>query len=139
VTACLAWLSTACSVTFMTPPPFDAAPGLPRSRVDCTRSYAWPIVDSALSTYQLASVAYLATLDDARFANYPISRKEDMALGAVFGAAYAGSAIYGYVAASRCRRVQDGPATPNYLPGVSSAGGPKHSSRADSLPERGGG
>jgi hypothetical protein len=92
-----------------------------RPHVDCTTSYLWPIVDSALTAYQLAGVAYVSTLDESRFAHYPISKTQDMAVGGVFAAAYAGSAIYGYVSAARCRRIQQGPPASDYLPGVSSA------------------
>jgi hypothetical protein len=113
-------LCSGCSLVFVTPPP-AAAPGLPRPHVDCTTSFLAPIVDSAFTAYQLAGVAYVSTLDDARFANYPITRKQDMAVGGAFAAAFAGSAVYGFVSAARCRRVKRGPATPDYLPGVSSA------------------
>lgn len=91
-----------------------------RPHVDCTTSYLWPIVDSALMAYQLAGVAYVSTLDESRFADYPITKTQDMAVGGVFAAAYAGSAIYGYVSAARCRRIKNGPVAPDYLPGVSS-------------------
>jgi hypothetical protein len=115
-----AWLSLGCSVVFVNPPPAAPAPGFARPHVDCTSSYLWPIVDSAFTAYQLAGVAYVSTLDESRFRNYPITKTQDMAVGGVFAAAYAGSAIYGYVSAARCRRIQRGPATPDYLPGVSS-------------------
>jgi hypothetical protein len=117
-----AWLSLGCSVVFVNPPPAAPAPGVARPYVDCTSSYLWPIVDSAFTAYQLAGVAYVSTLDESRFRNYPITKAQDMAVGGVFAAAYAGSAIYGYVSAARCRRIQHGPATPDYLPGVSRGG-----------------
>lgn len=94
-------------------------PGLARPHVDCTTSYLWPIADSALTAYQLAGVAYVSTLDESRFRNYPISKQGDMAVGAAFAAAFAGSAIYGYVSAARCRRLKQGPPRSDYLPGVS--------------------
>jgi hypothetical protein len=103
----------------MTPAPSAPAPGFARPHVDCTSSYLGPIVDSVVTAYQLAGVAYVATLDDRRFRNYPISRREDMAVGAVFAAAYAGSAVYGYVSAARCRRIQHGPPGADSVPGVS--------------------
>jgi hypothetical protein len=103
----------------MTPPPasgsFQARP-----HVDCTSSYWAPIADSAIAAYEIGGAAYAATLDDSRFDRYPITRKEDIALGGVFGAVFAGSAIYGYVEATRCRRIKRGTAPPQYLPGVSS-------------------
>ena len=104
----------------MTPPPSAPAPGVPRPHVDCTSSNWAPIIDSALATYQLAGVAYVATLDDSRFRNYPITRQQDMAVGGVFAAAFVGSAIYGYVSAARCRRIKRGPPVQDYVPGVSS-------------------
>jgi hypothetical protein len=123
----LGCLSSGCSLIFVNPPPSAPGPGMARPHVDCTSSYLWPIVDSALMAYQLAGVAYVATLDESRFANYPISKTQDMALGGVFAAAYAGSAIYGYVSAGRCRRIRHGPPAPDYLPGVSSADRARHS------------
>lgn len=113
-----AWLSLGCSVVFVNPPP-AAASGLARPHVDCTTSYLWPVVDSALTAYQLAGVAYVSTLDESRFDRYPITKTQDMAIGGVFAAAYAGSAIYGYVSAARCRRIQRGPPTQDYVPGFS--------------------
>ena len=117
----LGYLCSGCSVAFVTPPPAAPAPGMARPHVDCTNGYLWPIIDSALTAYELAGVAYVSTLDDARFARYPITRKQDMAVGGLFATAFAASAIYGYVSVARCRRIQRGPATPDYLPGVSSA------------------
>ncbi len=76
-------------------------------------------MDSAVAVYQLAGVTYVSTLDESRFRNYPISKQEDMAIGAALAAVFAGSAIYGYVSASRCRRVKQGPTPSEYLPGVS--------------------
>src|SRR4051794_3471413 len=105
----VAWLCSGCSLTFMTPAPAHTSPGFARPHVDCTTSYLAPIVDSAFTAYQLVGVAYVSTLDDARFARYPISRQEDMAVGGIFAAAFAASAIYGYVSAAQCRRIQRGP------------------------------
>lgn len=107
-----------CSLTFMTPPPVSM-PGRARPHVDCTTSYLAPVLDSAAAAYQLAGVAYVSTLDEARFREYPISKQADMAIGGALAAAFVGSAIYGYVSASRCRRVRSGPAGDEYLPGVS--------------------
>lgn len=117
----LAGASGGCSALWLTPPPSGPAPSEARPHVDCTTSYLWPIVDSALATYQLAGVAYVATLDDSRFRNYPISRRTDMALGAGFAAAFVGSAVYGYVSLARCRRLRNGLSPGAPLPGVSSA------------------
>jgi len=115
----LALLSCSCSATFMTPPPPGGAAGAGRPHVDCTTSYAWPVVDSVLTAYEVAGVAYAATLDDSRFEHYPISRQTEMALGAGFATVFAASAVYGYVAASRCRHVRQGPPGGSYVPGVS--------------------
>jgi hypothetical protein len=112
-------LCSGCSVTFMTPPPPGGAAGRARPQVDCSSSYAWPIVDTALVAYQITGVAIAAARDDSDYERYPISRKTDMALGVGFAAVYAASATYGYVSASRCRRVQRGPAPGGYVPGVS--------------------
>lgn len=114
----MAALSTSCSLTFVTPPP-PVRPGVSRPHVDCTTSYLWPVVDTALAVYEVAGVAYVSTLDESRFRNYPISKEADMAVGAAFAAAFAGSAVYGYVSLARCRRVKQGPAPGEDLPGVS--------------------
>ena len=42
-----------------------------------------------------------------------------MAVGGVFAAAFAGSAIYGYISVARCRRIKQGSPPPDYIPGVS--------------------
>lgn len=134
----VAWLSLGCSVVFVTPPPAAPAPGVARPHVDCTTSYLWPIVDTAFTAYQLAGVAYISTLDESRFDRYPITKQQDMAIGGVLAAAYAGSAIYGYVSAARCLRIKRGPPTQDYIPGVSLRPTPgTHSARAytrDRLP-----
>lgn len=103
----------------MTPAPSSAARAQARPKVECTSGYAAPIIDSVLASYELAGVAYAATLDDSRYENYPISRKADMAIGAGFAALFAGSAVYGFVSAAHCRRVKNGPPGDTYLPGVS--------------------
>lgn len=113
--------SLGCSVAFMTPAPADAGRARARPQVDCTSSHIAPIIDSVLASYELAGVAYAATLDDSRYRNYPISRQADMAIGAGFAALFAGSAIYGFVSAAHCRRVKRGPPGDTYLPGVSGA------------------
>ena len=118
--ACLASLCSGCSVTFMTTAPRDAARGQARPHVECTSSYAAPIVDSVVATYELVGVGYAATLDDSAYDRYPISRKQDMALGAGFAALFVGSAVYGFVSAAHCRRVKRGPPQGDYVPGVSS-------------------
>jgi hypothetical protein len=106
----------------MTPPPSPRppAPGFARPHVDCTSSNVAPILDTAAAVYQLAGVAYLSTLDDSRFANYPISRRSDMALGGALAAGFAGAAVYGYISAARCRRIKQGPPGGDYVPGISS-------------------
>jgi len=103
----------------MTPPASNQLPGAPRPHADCTTSYLLPILDSAAAAYELAGVAYVSTLDESRFRKYPISKQGDMAVGGVFAAAFVGSAIYGYVSASRCRRIQRGPEPSEYVPGYS--------------------
>jgi hypothetical protein len=122
-----------CSATLMTPVPADAARGQARPHVDCTSSYAAPIVDSVLGSYQLLGVGYAATRDDRDYARYPISRRADMAIGAGFAALFIGSAVYGYVSATRCRRVKQGPPGGAYVPGVSSRMPGRKAARASGL------
>lgn len=127
-------LLAGCSPTFMTPPPAGAVPGVARPFVDCTSSYAWPVVDTVLAAYQLTGVAYAATLDDSRYDRYPISRKADMAIGAGLGAVFVASAAYGYIAASRCRRIRQGPPAGSYVPGISEAAPGPRTARLHSEP-----
>lgn len=127
-------LSCGCSPTFMTPPPSGGAAGVARPNVDCTTSYAWPVVDTVLAAYQLGGVAYAATLDDSRYDGYPISRQADMAIGAGLGAVFVASATYGYIAASRCRRIRQGPPGGGYVPGISEATPAPHTARLHSAP-----
>jgi hypothetical protein len=139
-----AWLSPAwlgalvllggCSPTFMTPPPSGGAAGVARPNVDCTTSYAWPVVDTVLAAYQLGGVAYAATLDDSRYDGYPISRQADMAIGASLGALFVASATYGYIAASRCHRIRQGPPGGGYVPGISEAAPGPRTARLHSEP-----
>ena len=134
-----AWLAMSmlvagCSPTFMTPPPPGSAAGVARPSVDCTTSYAWPVVDTVLGAYQLGGVVYAATLDDSRYDGYPISRKADMAIGASLAAVFAASATYGYITASRCRRIQQGPPGGSYVPGISEAHAGPHTARLHSAP-----
>jgi hypothetical protein len=110
-----------CSATFMSAPPAGGASGQARPHVDCSSSYAWPIVDTVLASYQLAGVALAATRDDSDYDRYPISRRTDMALGVGFAAVFAASATYGYISATRCARIQRGPDPGRYVPGVSRA------------------
>jgi hypothetical protein len=105
----------------MTPPPSGPAAGSARPAVDCTSSNLAPILDSVMTAYELAGVAYVSTLDASRFDRYPISKGGDMVVGGVFAAAFAGSAIYGYVSAARCRRIRQGPPAGGYVPGFSRA------------------
>jgi hypothetical protein len=115
----------------MTPAPSDAARERARPHVDCSSSYAAPIVDSVLAGYELFGVGYAATLDDDDYARYPISRKTDMAIGAGFAALFVGSAVYGYVNAAHCRRVRSGPPQSDYLPGVSAPAQPAKTAGRD--------
>jgi hypothetical protein len=123
-----------CSPTFMTPPPAGFAAAGPRPFVDCTTSYAWPVVDTVLAAYQLGGVAYAATLDDSRYDRYPISRQTDMAIGASLGAVFVASATYGYITAARCRRIQQGPPGGSYVPGISEAAQGPRTARLHSAP-----
>jgi hypothetical protein len=123
-----------CSPTFMTPPPSGGAAGVARPNVDCTTSYAWPVVDTVLAAYQLGGAVYAATLDDSRYDGYPISRQADVAIGAGLGAVFVASATYGYIAASRCRRIQQGPPGGGYVPGISEVEPGPHTARLHSGP-----
>jgi hypothetical protein len=108
-----------CSLTFVTPPPAAVAPGNARPHVDCTTSNVAPVVDSVLTGYEAFRVGFAALGPDSAYRRSPIDRDADLALGLVFGAAFAGSAIYGFVSTARCRRIKQGPPQTPHVIGVS--------------------
>lgn len=107
-----------CSLTFVTPPPAVAPPAA-RPHVDCTTSNLAPILDSVLLGYEAVRVGFAALGPDSAYRRSPIDRDTDLALGLAFGAAFAGSAVYGYVATARCRRIKQGPPPTDPVTGVS--------------------
>ncbi len=114
-----------CSFTFMTPPPAAAKPrSEARPHVECTTSNVAPILDSVLTGYEAFRVGFAALGPDSAYRHSPIDRDADLALGLAFGAAFAGSAAYGYWAAARCRRIKQGPAPTDYVTGVSQRAAP---------------
>jgi hypothetical protein len=112
-----------CSLTFVTPPP-RATPGAARPHVDCTTSNVAPILDSVLTGYEAVRVGFAAFGPESAYRRSPIDRKTDLALGVAFGAAFAGSAVYGYLATARCRRIKQGPPAGDYVTGVSAREAP---------------
>lgn len=113
-----------CSLTFVTPPPSAVAPPTARPHVECTTSNVAPILDSVVTGYEAFRVGFAALGPDSAYRHSPIDRKTDLALGLAFGAAFAGSAIYGYVATARCRRIKQGPPGGDYVTGVSARQAP---------------
>ncbi len=108
-----------CSLTFVTPPPSAVAPSAARPHVDCTTSNVAPILDSVLTGYEAFRVGFAALGPDSAYRRSPIDRDADLALGVAFGAAFAGSAIYGFVSTARCRRIKQGPPSTPHVIGVS--------------------
>jgi hypothetical protein len=111
--------SCGCSLTFVTPPPAAAAPGTARPHVECTTSNVAPILDSVVTGYEAFRVGFAALGPDSAYRHSPIDRDADLALGLAFGAAFAGSAIYGFVSTARCRRIKQGPPATPHVIGVS--------------------
>ena len=89
--------TTGCSFLFVKP----SKEPEPR---ECTSSWAAPIVDSLLGTYQLVGfiVAHGAREED--YEGERLTREGDMLFGATFAALHLSSAVYGYALTSDCAK-----------------------------------
>lgn len=112
-------MCSGCSLIFVTPPPKHVQLPEPHPHVDCTSGRAAPIIDGLIAGYQLFRTAYAAQASKLDYAGSPIDRETDMLLGLGFSALFIGSTIYGTVNTSRCKRLKEGPAPGEEVPGRS--------------------
>src|SRR5262245_47336117 len=94
--------SLGCSFLFTTTAPDHPERIPPERAIDCTTSNAAPVVDTLVAAYQVVRTFYALSADDAAYANAPISRGSDVALGLAFMGVFGGSALYGYTVTSEC-------------------------------------
>lgn len=95
----LAGANGGCSLLFVN----TAAPPKPR---DCTTSRLAPILDTAMTGYQVVRTGYALGSGDEPYEAYGVSRNADIAVGASLTALFLGSAIYGYLKTAECSRVR---------------------------------
>lgn len=98
--------SSGCSFLFTTQAPSNVDLARTPGPVECTSGRAAPIVDTILATLEVAGIGLAATQPDSYYADYPISRSTDIALGAGWASLFTASAIYGYVVTARCSAVK---------------------------------
>jgi hypothetical protein len=101
--------SSGCSFLFTTQAPSDEALARAPGPFECTSSPLWPIVDTTSAAYDVARMGIALSRKDSDYADQPLSRSTEIALGAGFAALNTASAIYGYVVTARCRAVKRGP------------------------------
>lgn len=95
----LSLLLTGCSALFVTAPPRTTARDV---EPECTTSAVAPVVDTIVGALQALRTGYALSASDADYADFPISRGADAALGAVLTVAFAASAAYGFSTTSSC-------------------------------------
>jgi hypothetical protein len=100
---------SACSLTFVTPPPYRHDQPEPRPRAECTTSLAAPIADGLIAGFETVRTIYAVASSDEDYQNAPIGRDTDAALGLLLTGVFTTSAIYGGVVTSRCSRLKQGP------------------------------
>ena len=105
------------------------------ARVECTSSKAAPIVDTVIGAIQAVRVVAAIAVDDSVYADSPISREADIALGLGLGAAFIGSAAYGYHVTSQCRALKLGHLNAPNSPGAFAAPAEERRGRRSRAPE----
>jgi hypothetical protein len=113
---CAAGLAVACSgcsFLFTKRAPADALDA--EDPPKCTSSVAAPVVDTAITTFQVVRVALAARAEDYQYQGMPFDRQADIGIGAGLIALFGASAVYGFITSDRCRDVKerwDGSAAP---------------------------
>ena len=115
--------SSGCSFLFTTQAPSDEALARAPGPFECTSSPLWPIVDTASAVYGVAQMGMTLSRNDSDYADQPLSRSAEIALGAGGIALSTASAIYGYVVTARCSAVMRGPPYVNPPPPAYSPSG----------------
>jgi hypothetical protein len=83
----------------------------------CTTNQAAPVVDMLITGVQAVRTVIAVNETDEDYRDALITRDFDVAIGAMLTAAFAGSAIYGFVTTSHCRELRGGVAVPMPTPG----------------------
>jgi|GEM_PF-1598062 len=97
-----------CSLLFTTAPksaPSSAGATSEYESSNCTTSRAAPVVDTVIAGLEGVRTGLAMAADDRDYANSPISREADIALGVGFLALFTASAIYGYYVTGECSKV----------------------------------
>jgi hypothetical protein len=97
----LALLNPGCSFMFVN------GPGSKPERTDCTDSYAWPVVDTGLSAFELLRIMYDSSRSAEDFKGTPLSKEGSITIGAILLLTAAGSAAYGYTKVSDCKEANE--------------------------------
>jgi hypothetical protein len=89
-----------CSYAFVNGPPdnYQQSPVF-----DCTTSKVAPVLDTLGAGYQIVRAGVAVAADENDYADYPISRGADIALGIGFATLLTASAIYGYSETLSCQ------------------------------------
>ena len=126
---------SACSFLFTSSPPENAAALPPMARVECTSSKTAPVIDTVIGAIQTVRVIAAIGVDDSVYADSPISRETDLALGLGLGALFFGSAAYGYHVTGQCRALKLGHLNAPTSPGAFSEPGEVRRGRRSRAPE----
>jgi hypothetical protein len=106
----LLWLvvtmsGTGCSFVFVTGP----KPGRDtKGWVDCSTSYAAPVLDMVLTVWEFLGAGAALTRSDADYKDAPISRDAAIWSSVTLTALASASAIYGATQVSHCREILEG-------------------------------
>ncbi|MBX3186511.1 MAG: hypothetical protein KF819_05830 [Labilithrix sp.] len=95
-------LSSGCSFLFVKGPPINAEKLPPSKPVECTTSRAAPVVDAAVTAFQVVRTVYAIKASDTDYWNVPISRGADIGLGVGLTTLFGASMIYGLTTTSEC-------------------------------------
>jgi hypothetical protein len=102
--------SPGCSFIFVHPPRSTGRVTQHTSSGGCTKSKLAPAVDTAVGAFQVVRTGMALAADDSVYQdpNQPLSREVDITLGVGLTALFVGSAIYGFVNTSECKRRSGG-------------------------------
>lgn len=95
-------LSSGCSFLFVKGPPDNVGKLPAKAPVECTTSELAPLVDLAVTGFQVVRTIYAVRQSDSDYRDFPISRKADIAFGVGFSTVFALSAIHGFTETTAC-------------------------------------
>lgn len=91
--------STGCSFLFVQAPPAGHAE---LSQFDCTSSMAAPVLDTVAAGFQVVRTGIALAADEADYADFPLSRGADIALGLGFTALFTAAFVHGFSTTADC-------------------------------------